>query len=645
MTKNRANSGQFSVIAALLVSVILVTAVISSYTLVRHAPLQESPKVLTVIEEMNMDIKRILDFTIGYYGSILRVTGNSTYARGLAKSYLESGLVNIARAHPDWNPSFNIDFDDMVLSTRWFMPHSYSTGQITVTYSITNLGIEDITYETSSALTVTISDTIDGKAVLNVTRDNSEPELGLTKENFLFYKYQDENSTWKLINPPDVIIASNGTYTVTLPSGIDPEAYSVQVEDNRGITVSAFYTQESADSSSGIPRYTYRFDWGDPEIVQIYNSTNTDTFVIELLQNGTLRWLGKPLDLIPNGKPIPPVSIKAIRVNATVGIESHEIPFQVEDWELNYKVPLGLACNESIFSNNNMIVFLVNNSVSEVTVWWDGNDTAIQTPYGWKNFFFNDNKTTWTLDNGEIRLNVHNFWINSVNGPVSSRTDFMRINYPDGQPHYGDEVSLVIYNGVVRDIIQQEPEYIDGVSNCPDFYAQVYLTLPANTPYYTYTARTIFLGTSQSRSIYNFSVIQLSDIFGSPLTEDGTDGVYPLTSSSTGIFYDGYPTGGEHRWSQIVSGNSGAGIMFTDRDNQNLYVFDDSNHRGALNVQNDRIEVNPVEEDLDSISFTDARDLTWHGAVVTFDGEPIYPTSGYNGLWVMVEHPPTVTVN
>ena len=95
MKTSRSKKGQFSIIAALLVSVILVSAVISTYTMVRHAPLQDSPKVLTAIGEMNSDIKRILDFTVGYYGSILRVTGNSIYAQTLTTRYLSSGLVNI----------------------------------------------------------------------------------------------------------------------------------------------------------------------------------------------------------------------------------------------------------------------------------------------------------------------------------------------------------------------------------------------------------------------------------------------------------------------------------------------------------------------------------------------------------------------
>ena len=396
MKNNRANKGQFSIIAALLVSVILVTAVISTYTLVRHAPIQDSPKVLTAIGEMNTDIKQILDFTVGYYGSILKVTGNSTYARGLTTSYLSSGLVNIARSHPEWNPSFTLDFDDEDISTCWFMPESYSMGSINILYSLEALGIYGVNFTTSSALNVEMLESASGVARINVTRDNITPELRLSKENFWFYKYNYDVSTWELVNPTNLTISSNGVYNLTIPSGIDPDSYSVQVEDNRGLIVSAFYSPESVAPGSKIPHYTYRFNWGSSEIVEIYNNLNTDTFVIELLQNGTLKWLGQPLELTTSARPIPPVAVKAFRVNATSGV-NQPVPFQVEDWASDYMVPLGLSGSDSIFSNTNMLVFLVNNEVENITLWWDGNDRATQTSYAQENNFNGDVSNTYHI--------------------------------------------------------------------------------------------------------------------------------------------------------------------------------------------------------------------------------------------------------
>ena len=658
MKKNsRANKGQFSVIAALLVSVILVTAVISTYTMVRHAPLQDSPKVLTAIGETNKDIKRILDFTVGYYGSILRVTGNSTYAKGLTTSYLSSGLVNIARSHPEWNPSFTLDFEQDDVSTRWFMPESYSMGTVSVKYSLDALGIYDINFTTSSALNVEMLSSSPGEARLNVTCDNSEPELGLSKENFWFYKYTDD-STWELVNPTEVLISSNGIYTMDLPSGVNQDAYSVQVEDRRGLIVPAFYSQESVASESKIPHYTYTIDWVSTGVLDIYEDLSTDTFAIELLQNGTLKWLGQPLELTSQERPIPPVSNKAFRVNATVNGNNLEVPFQIEDWASDYMVPLGLAGNESIFSNNNMIVFLVNDTVDEITLWWDGNDIATQTPNAWENKYFNDNpghSSYGVLNNGVLELNVHNFYIDSiVDGTgIDCRSNFMRVNYPDGQPQYGDQLTYVIYNGIVRDIVQQEPEYSNGVDGCSNFYTQVYLTLPANAPYFTYAARTIFVDSvGNPRDIDDLSVIQLSDLDGDPLTEDGASGGYPVDSDAIGSFSDGSPSGsGVHHWSQFSSGISGAGLMFMDNTLDNLYAFDGitGSETGALFVNdwsNQFIEFNPVDDSLNHgvTGHTDPLDVTWYGAVVTFNGEPIYtsPEDGHVGLWVMVEHPPSV---
>ncbi|MDG6222073.1 MAG: hypothetical protein QCH99_02285 [Candidatus Bathyarchaeota archaeon] len=654
---NRANKGQFSIIAALLVSVILVSAVISTYTNVRHSEVPESSNVLSVIGQMNSDIKSILDFTVGYYGSILQVTGNSTYAKNQTTSYLSSGLVNIARSHPEWNPTFTLDLDGEYadVSTRWFMPDSYSRGSVNVTYSIGSLGIYDVSFHASSALHVTILEAPIGFANISITRDNSEPELGLSKENFWFFTYT-EDSTWELINPPEVRI-SNGFYIITLPSGVDTASYSVQVEDNRGLLVSAFYSQKSVASESRIPHFTYYFDWASTGVWDIYNSLETDIFAIELLQNGTLKWLGQPLEL-PDAHPIPPVSIKAFRVNATIDDNSCEIPFQVEDWASDYTVPLGLAGNNSIFNNNNMLVFLVNHTIDEITLWWDGNDTAIQTSYAWENIYFDDDvdSNPGTLYNGFLDLTINNFWIESSvrsNPSVRSIANFAHFNLPDGSPQYGDQLSYVIYNGIVRDIVQQEPEYYDGVYECPNLYVQVFLTLPANAPYYTYSVRTVFLESiNDPRTITDFSVIQLSDLSGTPLTEDGYDeDGYPETSDSSGEYFDGYPSDWAHHWSQFSSGDSGAGIMFTDSANEHLYLFDGitGTETGALVVDGaeNSIAFNPVEAELNNVNgHTDFLDAVWYGAVVTFDGEPIYtsPANGHFGLWVMVENPPALSM-
>ena len=53
---------------------------------------------------------------------------------------------------------------------------------------------------------------------------------------------------------------------------------------------------------------------------------------------------------------------------------NRQVPFQVEDWGSDYRVALGLSSNASVFSNKNMLVFLLTqNQMKNVTnfkIWW-----------------------------------------------------------------------------------------------------------------------------------------------------------------------------------------------------------------------------------------------------------------------------------
>ncbi len=86
------NKGQFSIIAALFVVVILVSSVMVTYSAIHYSSNQGQPQIISAIDETNLALKQVLGFTVGYYGSILQVTGNSSYAYAQSSSYLNSGL-------------------------------------------------------------------------------------------------------------------------------------------------------------------------------------------------------------------------------------------------------------------------------------------------------------------------------------------------------------------------------------------------------------------------------------------------------------------------------------------------------------------------------------------------------------------------
>lgn len=390
----------------------------------------------------------------------------------------------------------------------------------------------------------------------------------------------------------------------------------------------------------------------------LYSSQENLTIVTELLQNGTMRWLGQNLQLTTFAKPIPPVPVRAIHVNQTVNGANREVPFQIEDWASDYRIPLGLTNNASVFNGRTMLVFLMNSRVSKITIWWDGSDNANQTSYAYQNRYFSgDNPSGGVLTNGILTLTIQRVWeaayqatvfkVTSTVGGSSATARFMRINRENST--YGADAAYAIHHGIVRDIIHQEAEWDDGADNCPDLYAHIVLTLPANATYYTYQLRLMFVQTQQSRNIADLCPIKLTASTGQPQTENGTAGGYPIISTATGDFYNYSASRWEHHWSQMITGTKGAGIVFRSSANQQLYVFDSmaGDKTGALKVDGATrtIELLPVKRF--PVAFTSALDVSWFGAVATFDGSrPIYASeSGKQiGLWITVEYPPTMTI-
>jgi hypothetical protein len=89
--------------------------------------------------------------------------------------------------------------------------------------------------------------------------------------------------------------------------------------------------------------------------------------------------------------------------------------------------------------------------------------------------------------------------------------------------------------------------------------------------------------------------------------------------------------------------------MFTDISNQKLYAFDSftaSTSNGAIKASSGLLELLPVSSP--QVQFTNAYDITWQGAVVTFDGTTplcnLYDGTTPMGLWILAEYPPTLTV-
>ncbi len=637
--------GQYSIIAALLVSAVLITTFIVTYSMIRENPIADQPQTLSAVDETNFAIKQILGFIVGYYGSVLEVTGNTTDAYSRTLSYAYEGLGQIAGMHPEWGISISLIPQSMQVGTFWYCNESYSSAQMTVTYNLTKLGVSGITYQPTCKLGVqVVRNVTSAQAYLNVTADDSGPAFDLHSQNFMFYNYTTA-STWTRVNPSTEPAFGNSMYSLEIPQGIDQQSYVIEVQDQRGIKVIA----------SSINQYTITPTWNST-----FTPTSNSTIVIELLQNGTIQWLGQPLQLAPGNHtlPIPPIPVKALRVNQTINGVNQQVPFQIEDWGAEYQIPLALTSNASLFNSRNMIVFLTTPNVSKATIWWNGSDQATQTSFSMQNPttspFKNDNIASGFLTNGLLNLTIAKlnevFNVTSKIGKMTATTQFMRVN---NQSDYygGTDMAYVITKGIVRDIVQIEPQWQNGVPNCPDFYAHVVITLPANATYFTYTSTIIFVNSPQpTRSLTDLCIVRVNatGLTGNryPLTENGTQ-----ASNGTGLFYNYTGPQWAHHWSQIANTPSnpttGTGIMFRDYTNLQMYYFDNSTSKtGGLNVSSgDKvINLDPVKRNQTQDFHAQQFQIAWTCAIVTFDNStPIY-ADDKSGLWLTVEYPPVLAV-
>jgi hypothetical protein len=389
---------------------------------------------------------------------------------------------------------------------------------------------------------------------------------------------------------------------------------------------------------------------------ELFSSLQDSTIVVEWLQNGTMRRMGQNLNLTTMAKPIPPIPVKAIHINQTlVDGTNREVPFQVEDWASSYSIPLGLTSNATVFSNKQMLVYLLDKTVAETIIWWNGSDQASQPPTAYSNVYFTgDDQGNNRLTNGGLTLQFGSgFTLTSTVGGTTSTANFMRINSEASV--YGASAAYVIHHGVVRDIVQQEAEWNDGADNCPNLYANIVITLPARTSYYTYQLRFMFLNSQQDRTINDLCPIKITAPYGTVQTENGVSNGMPIVATGNNVYYNtAYPAipGTAHHWSQCVTGSSGAGIIYTDSANKLLYAFDSfvGSATGAIKATNgstSTIELLPVTRSTAN-HYNNALDITWSGAVATFSSatSPIYDANGGNptGLWILAEYQPTISV-
>ncbi|MEM3659518.1 MAG: hypothetical protein QXU11_03790 [Thermoproteota archaeon] len=261
---------------------------------------------------------------------------------------------------------------DRLFKLFWYRPNSISAIGAEISVDANFQGVVGWRTTHIVLLNLTITSIIpyekDNYVELYVTvlRENGVPVNDLRKENFEVYLFDPTVPPgvycWKRVSPNSMILTYNGggSYTIrVVPSFHDPlsdrarlfwrwepqqgnqphqpgyyQFFLVRVQDNRGIIVEAYSYSgiEYAIQENAVePFYT-----GDPSKVK-------ETYVFELIANGTMYWYNTKLSSPTNNPPIPLPPVKQVRVMATRNWPSdptfEEVPYQTEVWDDRYLWP------------------------------------------------------------------------------------------------------------------------------------------------------------------------------------------------------------------------------------------------------------------------------------------------------------------
>ena len=663
MAELKKRRGQFSIIAAFLVVVVLVSATIQSFNMIQSNQFTEPVMLLSTTQTLNQGISKLLTYSTSFYCSITSVTGDDEYANEATDAYLTSGLVQLSRTESRLNPSFEIM--DMHFTSQWYEKVSSTNGTLTVKYDVNNIGLKGVVFkETTSMIVDTQLKTPNGEIQVNVLTNN-EPDVSLTKENFLFVLYDyvlKQNLFIEPVEDPQLI--DDGTYLAKLPSFppyLTLDTLILQVTNNLGVVVNGIYIRDvnqppGGGGNQGGGHYKFNINWDAH-----YDTDLThDSFVIEYLQGGDIRFLGETI--FPGGSIIPRVSVSKIRVTTTeviAGVSTQiPVPFQVEDWSYGYQIPLGVSNQKKIFQDGMMIAMLIDHTIDDVTISWDTTDAINPSSP------FNDDPANQVLqsnfDGNTLTLDLSG-WSSDKNKPdikasfnsvpaIEASFGYTETTDPecDTLPTYPGPPTYIIVEGIVRDIVINYGYGEPDDSSVPSIYYNYVITLPAKASYYTYQITNTLTDTSSppTRDINRLSLLELTLPNAFKTDKYYMAGIDGSGSTLWGNFFTPIqPFSCQWIEYREEGGYTGVGILMMSDSAVALgeaYISPLEPSGVIWKPTDQKLDLSPIY----SLPLTDTGaypQKTFHGAVVLFDlaSNMICDTANpENGLWTMVVYPP-----
>jgi hypothetical protein len=245
--------GQFIIIAALMVSIMIVSIGAILYGTVTYFRHERWEEYLSLIDTLKMGSHRVVEISLANYtlnmsSTILKDNLNK-WRINLTKAYSGFGVVLTPEPTNGTYQAYNLTIDySMGLNYSWYTNVSFSAANVTFHIDVASIGLTGYKFiSTPLAKVEILSATYDSKSesltiTLTVEKEGLIPVPNLTKSSFFLYA---NNGTWSLLTLADEPSYSYDstfkrfTYKLYSDSVTQPSEVSVVVIETRSIKVIA----------------------------------------------------------------------------------------------------------------------------------------------------------------------------------------------------------------------------------------------------------------------------------------------------------------------------------------------------------------------------------------------------------------------
>jgi len=249
----RERRGQFIVIAALLISIMIVSVSTVIYGTVTYFKYERWEEYLTIVDSVRTATNNLLQIRLANYSQI----GSPPNPPPTLRDNLNQWIGDVRKAYPGFGVDLSYSLASGVksafgmtlnynlgLARRWYQSTSFSAANATFNLNIASVGLTGYNFTADSFLKVTIRDAVwyggsnSVSIYLTVDREGPEPVLSLLKSNFVVVKASNVTQSNFTLRRYYSSTFNSFIYEVQINSiSALPSSVELTIHDGRGMRV------------------------------------------------------------------------------------------------------------------------------------------------------------------------------------------------------------------------------------------------------------------------------------------------------------------------------------------------------------------------------------------------------------------------